>query len=208
MRELQRRTAAPPREILERRAPAGRESRDRGKQVTLLTQFDRVAPYTDWTLEGPNLRRMMREKGIGQRICHWVERVEIGSELSAIAFDLYRDGSRRTTAPRAGEPPRPSGTATETIACDSIVLCTSRRSNDGLYRALKARKAYWASHGVGGVSRAGDCLAPRYIADAVFDGHRLAREFDQPDPERPRAIVRERAIWGAETWPKLGDSVR
>ena len=28
-----------------------------------------------------------------------------------------------------------------------------------------------------------------------------------PDPQRPRAIIRERRIWGGETWPKLGDPV-
>ena len=181
---------------------------DRGRQVTLLTQFDRVAPYTDWTLEGVNLRRMMREKGIGQRVTHWVERVESGGALGVVVFDLHRDGARRTTAPRTGQPPRPAGVATETIVCDSVVLCTSRRSDDRLYRALKARKSDWAGRFIDGVFRAGDCLAPRYIADAVFDGHRLAREFDQPNPERPLAIRRERAIWGAVIRPELGDPVR
>src|SRR4029453_17172519 len=44
---------------------------DRGKSVTLVTPFDRVAPYTDFTLEGPNLRRMMHEKNIGHRTATW-----------------------------------------------------------------------------------------------------------------------------------------
>ena len=76
-----------------------------------------------------------------------------------------------------------------------------------LYRDLAARTAEWAGKGLIGVYRAGDCLAPRYIADAVFDGHRMGREIDCPDPQRPRAIIRERRIWGGETWPKLGDPV-
>jgi dimethylamine/trimethylamine dehydrogenase len=95
----------------------------------------------------------------------------------------------------------------EEFACDSVILCTARRSNDALYRGLKARESEWAAHGLSGVHRAGDCLAPRYLADAVFDGHRLAREFDDADPERPRAIIRERPLWGGETFPKLGDRV-
>jgi dimethylamine/trimethylamine dehydrogenase len=180
---------------------------DRGKRVTLVTPFASAAPYTDWTLEGPNLRRMMREKGIGARLSHWVERVETGNALSVMLFDLYRDGSRRTETPAAGSLPRRAGTAVEEFACDSVVLCTARRSSDALYRGLKARESEWAAHGLAGVHRAGDCLAPRYLADAVFDGHRLAREFDDGDPERPRAIIRERPLWGGETFPKLGDRV-
>ncbi len=180
---------------------------DRGKRVTLVTPFASAAPYTDWTLEGPNLRRMMREKGIGERLSHWVERVEIGNALTVALFDLYRDGYRRTETPTAGALPRRASTTVEEFACDSIVLCTARRSNDALYRGLKARQDEWAAHGLAGVHRAGDCLAPRYLADAVFDGHRLAREFDDPDPERPRAIIRERQLWGGEFFPKLGDRV-
>jgi len=95
----------------------------------------------------------------------------------------------------------------EKFVCDSVVLCTARRSNGALYHDLKSRQDDWAAHGLGGVFRAGDCLAPRYLADAVFDGHRLAREFDDPDPERPRAIIRERPLWGAEPFPKLRDRV-
>jgi len=181
---------------------------DRGKRVTLVTPFASAAPYTDWTLEGPNLRRMMREKGIGERLSHWVERVDaVGNALSVMLFDLYRDGSRRTEAPVAGAPPRRVGTAAEEFACDSVVLCTARRSNDALYRDLRTRQDTWAARGVGGVFRAGDCLAPRYLADAVFDGHRLAREFDGPNPERPRTILRERPLWGGEIFPKLDDRV-
>ena len=40
--------------------------------------------------------------------------------------------------------------------------------------------------------RLGDCLVPRLIADAVFDGHRLAREIDEPDPAVPLPFIRER----------------
>jgi dimethylamine/trimethylamine dehydrogenase len=76
-----------------------------------------------------------------------------------------------------------------------VVLCTRRSSNDGLYRELRARRAEWANAGIKGVFRAGDCLAPRYIADAVFDGHRMGREIDSADPERPLAPLREHSVW-------------
>ena len=180
---------------------------DRGKKVTLITLFDRVAPYTDFTLEGPNLRRMLREKGVASRAGNWVERAESGSRIVLQLYDIYRDGWKRTDSPRLGALPRRSGNATEALAFDTVVLCTGRHSENSLYRDLVARKADWAENGITGVYRAGDCLAPRYIADAVFDGHRMGREIDSGDPQRPRAIIRERQIWGGETWPKLNDPV-
>ncbi|MBL8582159.1 MAG: FAD-dependent oxidoreductase [Rhizobiaceae bacterium] len=171
---------------------------DLGHEVTVVTPFDRIAPYTDFTLEGPNLRRMMREKRILGRIGHWIESAQAdaaGIELNL--FDVYRDGSRRTQTPRAGSIPRNASHAVTPVRCDSVILCTGRRSKDGLYRALRLRFDAWASAGLKGVHRAGDCLAPRYIADVVFDGHRIAREICSPDPQQPQPILREQRVWGA-----------
>jgi dimethylamine/trimethylamine dehydrogenase len=93
------------------------------------------------------------------------------------------------------------------LSCDTVVLCTARRSNDEIYRALRARAETWDVHGLRGVYRAGDCLAPRYLADVVFDGHRMGREIDSPDPQRPRSIIREHRIWGDRAFPELSDPV-
>ena len=181
---------------------------NQGKQVTIVTHHGAVAPMTDYTLEGPNLRRMMQEKGIVQRVNQWLEGVEAGDDRVRLRlYNPNRDGYQRTTAPRTGEPPRRKGTETEIIDCDSVVLCTARRANDELYNALVARRDEWASNGLRGVYRAGDCLAPRYLLDAIFDGHRIAREFESPDPQRPKAILCERQIWGHEVFPGLGEPV-
>ena len=76
---------------------------DQGKQVTIVTQLEKVAPMTDLTLEGFNMKRMMREKGIHERIGHWVELLRpAGNQVEVVAYDLYRDGSARTTQPTNG----------------------------------------------------------------------------------------------------------
>lgn len=170
---------------------------DLGHEVTLVTPFDRVAPYTDFTLEGPNLRRMMREKSIAALTGHWVEDAEADpSGVELRLFDVYRDGSQRTQAPQVGSIPRKASRAVTSTRCASVILCTGRRSHDRLYRGLRLREAEWEGAGLKGVYRAGDCLAPRYIADVVFDGHRIGREICSPDPQRPLSIIREQTVWG------------
>ena len=39
------------------------------------------------------------------------------------------------------------------------------------------------------MTRIGDCLVPSHIADAVYSGHRFAREFGEAGPE---SAVRKR----------------
>ena len=181
---------------------------DQGKQVTIVTQLEKVAPMTDLTLEGFNMKRMMREKGIQERIAHWVELLRpAGNQVEVVAYDLYRDGSLRTTQPTNGVYPRRLGNAVEILNCDTVILCTARESRTELYDSLYERRGEWAEKGIEAIVRAGDCLAPRYLADAIFDGHRIAREFESADPERPKAVIRERQVWGQEVYPKLGDPV-
>ena len=74
----------------------------------------------------------------------------------------------------------------ETIEADAVVLVTQRCSRDGLFHELDGT--------LPAVYRVGDCAAPRLIAESVFDGHRLAREIDQPDPAVARPYQRERPM--------------
>jgi dimethylamine/trimethylamine dehydrogenase len=181
---------------------------DQGKTVTIVTPWDTVSPMMDLTLEGMNFKRLMREKGIHERTGRWVEKVTATNHGVEIAlYDHYRDGSRRTSEPQKGVFPRRLGNAVEMLECDTVVLCTARESNTALHDGLVARRSDWKESGVELVVRSGDCLAPRYLADAIFDGHRIAREFESTNPERPLAIIRERQILGHEVFPKLGDQV-
>ena len=70
----------------------------------------------------------------------------------------------------------------------------------GRHRPRSSSKA----EGVNALYRIGDCEAPRLTADAVFSGHRLAREIDSADPSIPLPFKRERRMvddaspWRAE----------
>jgi dimethylamine/trimethylamine dehydrogenase len=57
----------------------------------------------------------------------------------------------------------------------------------------------FAAEGNGGIElyRTGDCVAPRLVTDCIFDGHRLAREIDSPNPAEPLPHIREHRILGA-----------
>jgi dimethylamine/trimethylamine dehydrogenase len=179
-----------------------------GKHVTIVTQLEKVAPMTDLTLEGYNLKRMMRERGIHECVGHWVEALRpTADQVEVVIYDIYRDGSKRTAEPTKGVYPRRLGNEIEVLKCDTVILCTAREPLTELYDALYDQRGVWQEKGIEVVVRSGDCLAPRYLADAIFDGHRIAREFESGDPERPRAMVRERQVWGHEVFPKLGDPV-
>jgi dimethylamine/trimethylamine dehydrogenase len=82
------------------------------------------------------------------------------------------------------------------LAADAVVLVSQRLSDDVLYRELAADQGRLEAAGIEALHRVGDCVAPRLIADAIFDGHRLAREIDSPDPDRPLPYLRERPLAG------------
>src|SRR5262249_1210627 len=75
--------------------------------------------------------------------------------------------------------------------CDGVVLVTQQASDDGLYLELAGDPVALAAAGIGAVHRIGDAVAPRMLSEAIFDGHRLAREIDAPDPATPLPYRRE-----------------
>ena len=80
------------------------------------------------------------------------------------------------------------------LDADGIVLVTQQVSDDALYHELVADPSALAANGIEAVYRIGDCVAPRMISEAIFDGHRLAREIDGPDPSIPLPFDREREL--------------
>lgn len=66
----------------------------------------------------------------------------------------------------------------------TLVLVTHRLPDDVLARELRERGVR--------VHVIGDALLPAIVSEAVFDGHRLAREIDGPHPDLPLHYARER----------------
>jgi dimethylamine/trimethylamine dehydrogenase len=141
-----------------------------GFTVTVFTTFDVLSPVSDETLEGDMLRAHLHRAGVSVRHATTITGVGTGSV---------------TGHDRHGEP--------WSAACDGVVLVTQQASHDTLYRELAGDEAALTAAGIRGLYRIGDAVAPRMISEAIFDGHRLAREIDEKDPGQPAPYRRERA---------------
>jgi dimethylamine/trimethylamine dehydrogenase len=142
----------------------------------LLTQRGEIGKYMEFTLEAPMMHRELHRLGVHIYPETHVDRFEPGL---VSAYNVW-DPSHK-----------------EEFEVDSVVLCTARVSDDELYHELKSDKGALESNGVEAVYMIGDAAAPRMIVDCIFDGHRLAREIDSPDPAVPLPFIRERRLWGS-----------
>ena len=147
-------------------------SRPRVRQVTLVTPAREPASYTRFTLEQARVVADLRELGVRMLVEAGVDRVEDGTCTS-------------TRGPIRDH---------QEVAFDSLVMVSQRLSDDDLYQELRRRPGDLEEAGISGLYRIGDSVAPTFMADAIFDGHRLAREIDSPDPSRPLPFVRERRV--------------
>ncbi len=144
----------------------------RGASVHLVSPWPTVAPFLDVTFEGLPTRRQLTDAKAVLRT--ETELIEIG------------EGSCRLRSPLGDD----------TIDADRVVLLTARRSEDAILRALRSSREAIRARGVEAFYAIGDCVAPRLIADCIFDGHRLGREIDSDNPEQALAFRRERAVVG------------
>ncbi len=147
-----------------------------GKKVTLMTHLGHICPYMHFTLEAPNQHRKLHKLGVEIATYHIPTKIEEGLVRSVHVYDEEEHGHEWTA--------------------DAVVLVTQRRSNERLFRELKdgIGMEKLSSEGVKDLFRIGDCEAPRLIADAVFSGHRLAREIDSDNPAQPLPFKRERRV--------------
>ena len=130
-----------------------------GCTVTFVTPSAYVSDWTANTLEQAAIHRRLAGMGV---------KIMLNTGLAAI-----RDGGIETCCSYTGAP--------GTIACDALLMVASRVGDDALHRALLAREAEWADHGIKSIRLIGDAAAPAPIAWATFAGHRYAAELDAPE---------------------------
>lgn len=146
-----------------------------GLHVTLASPAEQIGSYMFYADEGSLMHRALLRLGVTLAPSTVVSGLEPGSALTHHPYD---------------------DESTSRIQFDSVVLVTRRVSDDSLYRELTQDPHRLASHGIKAVYRVGDAVEPRLIADAVFDGHRLAREIDTSDPATPLPFIRENRVLG------------
>jgi dimethylamine/trimethylamine dehydrogenase len=146
-----------------------------GRRVTYVTHFDCLGPYLRFTLE---------EQRMYQRL------VSLGVEILSQHLVLsYEPGKASLVHVWGGQE--------RTLGVDSLALATGRYSDCALYDALLERDSDRNSASIRQLHLIGDAHTPGMLAQAVFSGHRLAREIDAPDPDVPLPFIRERRLIGS-----------
>lgn len=126
-----------------------------GLKVIYLTPDDKVSTWSSYTQEQHTVQKRLIDLN-----------VEIITAQNLESFDGKIVRLNCIYTGRAQE-----------IAADSIVLVTAREPVDILFYELEDYLK--SDNGSFTVSKIGDCDAPSIIADAVFAGHRWARELDE-----------------------------
>jgi dimethylamine/trimethylamine dehydrogenase len=142
----------------------------KGHEVTLVTTMPVVSSWTMMTDEQFSIQKRLLELGVELVLCRQLRKA--GLETATLACTY-------------------SGRE-ETIGFDCLILVTGRLPDDELYQELVLEPERLKGARVCSVERIGDCLAPSSIADAVFSGHRYARELGVV--QKDDAIRRERPI--------------
>jgi mycofactocin system FadH/OYE family oxidoreductase 2 len=125
---------------------------DRRCQVELVSRWPSLFPTTLTTLDMAHLYGRLLSKGLTYRLNVWASAIEADRVQ---IFNLYTGGR-------------------ETIdGVDTVVLATGPRANDELYFALKGEHE--------GVHRIGDCVAPRKLDHAIYEGELAGRELWSPE---------------------------
>ena len=131
----------------------------KGCSVTLVTPAAYVSEWTLNTLEQHEIHRRLAQMGVT---------IELNRGVSAIGKDHVETNCIFTDVTRA-------------LACDAVLLVSSRVENNAVYNDLVLREADWADAGIKTVKLIGDANAPGPIAWATYAGHRYARELDGAD---------------------------
>jgi dimethylamine/trimethylamine dehydrogenase len=133
-----------------------------GHEVTYVTPAPVVSSWTAMTDEQGFIQARLMALGVELLLSHGL----VSATRSEARFACAYSGQERT------------------LPLGRLILVTGKLPDDALYHALAARCDAPA------MTRIGDCFNPSHIADAVFSGHRFAREFGNAASQTP--LRRER----------------
>ncbi|MBI2847352.1 MAG: FAD-dependent oxidoreductase [Chloroflexi bacterium] len=119
---------------------------DRGKKVEVVTRFNNVGAALEGTGDQQFFVPRVRKKGVVIHRVSWVEAIQ---DHTVRIYDLQTN--EESTIQNV----------------DSVVIAAGKVVNDSLYKALKGK--------VKELHRIGDCVAPRLVDHAIYEGHSLGR---------------------------------
>lgn len=125
---------------------------DEGYRVDIVTPHAQVAAEADMTLEGAAIRASLHNSGVVMHRNVSLTAAHAGLVLGTAGFDVPFS-----------------------LETGALVLVTARVAMDEIYRDLMSDPDALREAGIQAVYCIGDALSPRPLADAMFDGHRLAR---------------------------------
>jgi dimethylamine/trimethylamine dehydrogenase len=125
-----------------------------GCEVSLVTPAPLVAYWSQYTLEQEHVEARLRQMGV--KLIPRNRLIAIGAGAVTLAHMISSD--------------------TVETAADAVVLVTDRSPRDEVYQALRPALAQGKLDSLRVI---GDAEAPHIIAQAVFSGHRAAREFEE-----------------------------
>lgn len=125
---------------------------DRGCEVQLVSRWPSLFPSTLTTLDMAHVYARLLGKGLDYRLNSWAISIQ-GDRVDVV--NLYT-GSQDSLEP-----------------IDTVVLATGPKANDDLYFALKGR--------IDNLHRIGDCVAPRKLDHAIYEGALAGHELWSPE---------------------------
>jgi dimethylamine/trimethylamine dehydrogenase len=140
--------------------------RREGKDVHLVTPATEIATWTKMTLEWAHVQRRLTELDITRHV---------STNITSIS-------------PSVVEVQPGFNTAAKRIEGASVVMVTGMTPQDGLLTELRRRENALSEAGISLLETTGDCVAPSSIAQAVFDGHRVAMAIDEVHTDIPYKV--------------------
>ncbi|MER8562603.1 FAD-dependent oxidoreductase [Mesorhizobium sp. M0578] len=128
----------------------------RGHDVTIVTPASLVSSWTTFTFEQRGIQARLMELGL---------KIHANMDVAAIGPDHVTLSCVFTQRK-------------EELAAGSIVMVTTRQSNDSVYTALLGSDEIVPAE-LRSLTKIGDCFAPGILAQSIYSAHRYGRELDE-----------------------------